>query len=179
MVDEAFGLGSGEPPPRSAAEFDARLAAGTRRIDATFERLSRAFSTLTAELDKTQRALAAAAKQPSGTHAARDIRAQLDRLVVPDVELEKLEHYPRYLRAAQTRLARAITDPRKDADKLAPLTPLWAAFLDKRGKARDQAAARALYWEFEELRVAIFAPELKTAFPVSVASITRNVAQLR
>jgi ATP-dependent helicase HrpA len=183
VVDEAFGLSSPETWPRTRAAFDALLAAGLRRIDAAFERVSRALAALTAELDKTERALAAAARQPSGTHAARDIRAQLELLVVPDlalsIELDKLEQYPRYLRAAQTRLSRAISDPRKDADKLAPFAPLWAAFLDKRAKVRDQEAARALYWEFEELRVAIFAPELKPAFPVSVAAVARRLEQLR
>jgi ATP-dependent helicase HrpA len=183
VVEEAFGLGSAEAWPRTQAAFDALLAAGLRRIDAAFERVSRALGALSAELDKTERALAAAAKQPSGTLAARDIRAQLERLIVPDlalvVELDKLEQYPRYLRAAQTRLARAIGDPRKDADKLAPFAPLWAAFLDKQAKARDPAAARALYWELEELRVAIFAPELKPAFPVSVVAVARRLEQLR
>jgi ATP-dependent helicase HrpA len=183
VVDEAFGLSSEEAWPRNQAAFEALLGAGMRRIDAAFDRVSRALAALSAELDKTERALATAAKQPSGTHAARDIRAQLDRLIVPDlalgVELDKLEQYPRYLRAAQTRLARAISDPRKDADKLAPFAPLWAAFLDKQAKVRDQQAARALYWELEELRVAIFAPELKPAFPVSVAAVARRIEQLR
>jgi ATP-dependent helicase HrpA len=183
VVDEAFGLSTPATWPHTQAAFDALLAAGSRRIDAAFERVSRALAALSAELDKTERALAAAAKQPSGTHAARDIRSQLELLIVPDlalsVELDKLEQYPRYLRAAQTRLARAISDPRKDADKLAPFAPIWAAFLDRRSRVRDQQAARALYWELEELRVAIFAPELKPAFPVSVAAVARRLEQLR
>ena len=183
VVDEAFGLGPSEAWPRTQAAFDAQLNRGMRLIDAAFERVSRALVAIAAELDKTQRALAAAAKQPSGTHAARDIRAQLDLLIVPDlalgVELDKLEQYPRYLRAAQTRLTRAISDPRKDADKLAPFAPVWAAFLDRRAKLRDKDGARSLYWEFEELRVAIFAPELKPAIPVSVVAVTRRLEQLR
>ncbi|HTV20294.1 MAG TPA: ATP-dependent RNA helicase HrpA [Polyangiaceae bacterium] len=183
VVDEAFGLAASDAWPRTRSAFDAQLTAGMRRIDDAFDRVSRALVALSTELDKTQRALAAAAKQPSGTHAARDIRAQLDLLVTPDlalsVELDKLEQYPRYLRAAQTRLGRAISDPRKDADKLAPFAPVWAAFLDKRAKLRDRDGARALYWEFEELRVAIFAPELKPAFSVSVTSVARRLDELR
>jgi ATP-dependent helicase HrpA len=183
VIEEAFGLSSDSPLPRNQADFDTRLAAGLRRIDAAFERVTRALSAISAELDKTQRALAAAAKQPSGTLAARDIGAQLELLLAPDlmlsVELDQLEQYPRYLRATQTRLARAITDPRKDADKLAPFAPLWGTYLAKRGTVRDQASARALYWHFEELRVAIFAPELKPAFPVSVAVLARSLEQLR
>jgi ATP-dependent helicase HrpA len=182
VVEEAFELASGTALPRDKATFDAQLAAGTRRIDGAFERVSRALAGISAELDKTLRALAAAAKQPSGTAAARDIRTQLEHLISADlvlsVELAQLEQYPRYLRAAQTRLARAITDPRKDADKLAPFAPLWAAYLDKQRTVRDRARARALYWELEELRVAIFAPELKPAFPVSAVALARSVEQL-
>jgi hypothetical protein len=36
-----------------------------------------------------------------------------------------------------------------------------------------------LRWAFEELRVAIFAPELKPATPVSVANLTLALASLR
>jgi ATP-dependent helicase HrpA len=183
VIEEAFELSPSDPLPRDKASFDQRLQSGTRRVDAAFERVTRALTALAAELDKTQRALAATANQPSGTLAARDIRAQLEHLLAGDlvlsIELAQLEQYPRYLRAAQTRLARAITDPRKDADKVAPFAPLWAAFLGKQPGARDRAAARALHWELEELRVAIFAPELKPAFPVSAAAIARNLEQLR
>ena len=76
--------------------------------------------------------------------------------------LARLAHYPRYLRAAQVRLGRAVDDPQKDARKLAPFAPVWASFLAKFGAARDQEAAWDLRWDFEELRVAIFAPELTT-----------------
>jgi ATP-dependent helicase HrpA len=183
VVDQAFGSGGSAAQPRDKAAFDNLLASGQRHIDAAFERVARAITALSVELDKTRTALAAAARQPSGTNAARDIRAQLELLIVPDlvlsVELDRLEQYPRYLRAAQTRLGRAIADPRKDADKLAPFAPVWAAYLDKQKKARDAAAARALYWEFEELRVSIFAPELKPAISVSVAALARSVELLR
>jgi len=188
VVEEAFGLGPGAPLPRNAAEFTALLAKGQRQVDATFERVTRAIGALGTELDKLQRALAAAAREPSGTNAVRDIRAQLELLMMPDpaspdpigvVELAQLEQYPRYLRAAQTRLARAITDPRKDADKAAPLAPIWAMFLDKRRTGRDATLARLLHYELEELRVALFAPELKAARSVSASALAREVAALR
>ena len=188
VVEEAFGLGPGAPLPRNAAEFGALLAAGQQRLDAVFERMARAIGALALELDKLQRALAAAAREPSATQAARDIRTQLELLITPEptspdpfgvVELAQLEQYPRYLRAAQARLARAITDPRKDADKAAPLSAMWAMFLDKRRSARDVARARALHYEFEELRVAVFAPELKPARSVNSAALAREVVALR
>jgi ATP-dependent helicase HrpA len=72
-----------------------------------------------------------------------------------------------------------MSDPRKDADKLAPFAPLWASFLNKEPNATDRDSARALRWAFEELRVAIFAPELKPAQPVTLAGIALAVSTLR
>ena len=183
VVEEAFGCHAGAPLPRNKAEFDALLAAGTPRLAAAFKRLERATVSASAELQNTLRALDTAAKQPSATAASAEIRAQLEQLFPPDliatVEVARLEHFPRYLRAAQARLTRAITDPRKDADKLAPLAPLWSTFLAKRSSATDQVAVLTLRWAFEELRVAIFAPELKPAAPVSVSSLAQGLSALR
>jgi len=183
VVEEAFGCVEGAALPRSKAAFDAQLAAGTPRIAPAFKALERACLAAAAELQATLRALESAAKHPSATLASAEIRAQLEQLFTHDlietVPLARLEQFPRYLRAVQARLTRAISDPRKDADKLAPFAPLWAAFLARQSKLGDRTSAVALRWAFEELRVAIFAPELRPAAPVSVASLTQALAQLR
>jgi ATP-dependent helicase HrpA len=179
VVEEAFGASL----PRSKAELDALLAAGLPRIAPAFKRLERASVAAASELQTTRLALDGAAKHPSSTAASAEIRAQIGQLFPDDllatIELSRLEQFPRYLRAARARLTRAISDPRKDADKLAPFAPLWQAFLAKQNAASDRESARALRWAFEELRVAIFAPELKAAQPVSVASLSGSLAALR
>jgi len=183
VVSEAFGLYDGCALPRSKAAFEQLLAAGLPRLTPAFELLTRAIAQAAAELDKTLRALEQAAKQPSGAAATSDIRAQLELLFLPETlrhaELERLEQFPRYLRAAQARLTRAIHDPRKDAGKAEPFAPVWQAFLAKRHALRDQVGARRLHFAFEELRVALFAPELKPAQSVTVASVTLALAALR
>jgi ATP-dependent helicase HrpA len=139
--------------------------------------------TVAPELDKTLLALRNAATQPSGKAAIVDIQAQLDRLFPLDllawISLARLAHYPRYLRAAQARLHRATNDPKKDADKLATIAPLWSEFQTKRANARDQVLVTELRWMFEELRVAVFAPELKTPVPVSLPKMAAALASLR
>ena len=183
IVDLAFGLGDGAPLPRNLAEFDRLVAAGLPRIDGAVRVLVPAVQAAAAELDKTLAMLRTASKHPSGRAAIVDIQAQVEHLFPPDVmekvSVVRLEHYPRYLRAAQARLGRAVTDPRKDADKAAPLSPLWSAFLARRGTARDAAAADELRWAFEELRVATFAPELRPAISTSVAKVSAALAALR
>ena len=183
VVQEAFGCGEGAALPRNKAAFEAQFTVGTPRITSAFKALERAALAASAELQATLRALESAAKHPSATLARGEIRAQLEQLFTPDlletVPLSRLEQIPRYLRATQARLTRAISDPRKDADKLAPFAPLWAAFLARQSALSDRSAAAALRWAFEELRVAIFAPELRPAAPVSVASLSQALSQLR
>jgi ATP-dependent helicase HrpA len=183
VVSEAFGLCEDAELPRSKPDFDRQLATGLPRLAPVFDVLTRAIASASAELDKTLRALDAATKQQSGGAAVADIRAQLQQLFPPDllehVEVPRLQQFPRYLRAAQARLQRAVNDPRKDASKAEPFTPLWQGYLAKRSSAREQAVARRLHFVFEELRVALFAPELKPAQAVTIATLAAAVQALR
>ena len=181
IVDGAFELdGDDVVLPRTKLDFERRLREGTPRVEPVFRVFVDAVKPVSAALSELLRALRSASKHPSGGNAIKDIYAQLEHLFPNDliawVPLGRLDHYPRYLRAAQARLQRAIGDPRKDADKLAPFSPLWTAFLAKRATAREPDAMRDLRWAFEELRVAIFAPELKTPVPVSVAKVAAALA---
>jgi ATP-dependent helicase HrpA len=182
VVENAFELDEG-PLPRTKREFEDRLAMGTPRIAASFRRVSELLARVASELDTTLQALRSAAKHPGAKIAIAEIRAQLEGLFPVDllswIPLARLEHFPRYLRAAQARLGRAIADPRKDSEKMARIAPLWTAFSAKQATARDRETALALRWSFEELRVAVFAPELKTPKPVSPAQMASEIAALR
>jgi ATP-dependent helicase HrpA len=182
ILDDAFALHDGELP-RTRRDFEARVGSGAARIAPAHRLWVEALAAIASELEGAMRALKTASQHPSGTNAVKEIRAQVDLLLAPDLvavePLVTLRQVPRYLRAAQVRLGRAVTDPRKDADKLAPFAPLWAAFLAKRGSFRDRDAARELRWAFEEMRVAIFAPELKPLGGVSIAKIKASLQALR
>jgi ATP-dependent helicase HrpA len=159
------------------------LSGGGPRIAAAFRSFAEAIAAISGELDKALKALKTASQHPSGTAAVLEIRTQIEHLFPPDLlasePLAVLQHIPRYLRAAQVRLGRAVTDPRKDAEKLAPFAPLWGAYLAKRGAVRDQEASRALRWVFEETRVAIFAPELKALGGASIVKVKAALGELR
>ncbi len=183
VVEDAFALHEHAPVPRTQRAFEDLLAAGTPRIPASSRRISEAIARASSELDRTLQALRSAAKHPGAKLAVAEIRTHLELLFPREllswVPLSRLEQFPRYLRAAQARLGRAIADPRKDAEKLAQVAPVWGAFLAKQKTARDQDTARDLRWSFEELRVSVFAPELKTPKPVSAAALAAEVAALR
>ncbi|HRH00009.1 MAG TPA: DUF3418 domain-containing protein, partial [Polyangiaceae bacterium] len=182
IVDEAFGLATAALP-RAKPAFDALVASGLRDLEPSARRVAAAITAVTSELGTTQKALRSAAQHPSGRLASADARAQLAQLLPSEwarrYPLARLAHLPRYLKAIRVRLDRALADPRKDAAKLEPLAPVWAAFLATRGTARDAAAVDALRWDLEELRVAIFAPELRPQGAVSLAKAKAALAALR
>ena len=106
--------------------------------------------------------------------ARHDLRAQLNELLGPtglitwDETLRR--HCERYLRAMEIRLERAQREPLKDVRKFEQLAPVMAGFASEPevGAATEQRHHRYL---LQELRVAIFAPELRTAEPVSIARL--------
>ncbi len=183
VVDDAFGLGPDAELPRSKEAFERGVREGAPRVDAVSQRYADAIKVTSAELARTLQALRLAQRHPTGAAALREIRAHLEALFPPTlletVSPARLMHVPRYLRAVQVRLGRAVDNPQKDAAKLAPFAPVWAAFIAKAGAARDPEAAEELRWLFEELRVSIFAPELTTPVSVSLAKVSAAVAALR
>jgi ATP-dependent RNA helicase HrpA len=83
----------------------------------------------------------------------------------------RLGQLARYLRAIQVRLQRQAHDPQKDQQKAAQVVPLWQGYLRRRDELRASGRPSGeldeFGWLVEELRVAVFAPELKTAVAVS------------
>jgi ATP-dependent helicase HrpA len=83
---------------------------------------------------------------------------------VLEVPQARLAHYPRYLKAISVRLERLFNEPSKDQSKMLDLLP----FMSVVESARHAPENQPLRWALEEFRVSVFAPELKTAEPVSV-----------
>jgi ATP-dependent helicase HrpA len=103
--------------------------------------------------------------------------------------LERLRHYPRYLKAVGIRLDRLALDPGKDAVKsakvlpwvrrLEALTERWApAAPEARPAPERRAALEALRGALEEYRISVFAQEMKTLEPVSEARLAKRFAEL-
>jgi ATP-dependent helicase HrpA len=44
--------------------------------------------------------------------------------------------------------------------------------------AEKRAAVDELRWMIEEFRLALFAPEIKTAFPISAVRLARKIAEI-
>ncbi|MEM7019026.1 MAG: DUF3418 domain-containing protein, partial [Pseudomonadota bacterium] len=111
----------------------------------------------------------------------KDIQAHIQALIYPgflrDVSFEQLAHYPRYLKAATIRFERLENDPKKDARKAAEVEPLWDAWRQRYTQQREEGwvdpRVEEFRWLLEELRVSLFAQELKTTQPVSTSKLEK------
>ena len=175
-LEDAFQLADPEATPRTTAAFTERLAAGRLALPAALTAWGRTATELHAELEKVRIASKALAGRPGATRAALDdIASQLARITPPDVlrvtPAARLGHILRYLRAIGVRLQRLSHDPQKDQQKAAQVAPFWTSYQARRAeleaKGHRLPELDELGWLVEELRVQTFAPELKTAVPVS------------
>jgi ATP-dependent helicase HrpA len=175
-IDETFELGAPETLPRDRATFAARLAIGRSHLTDTFTQLGRVGVELTSEWIKVQAALRPLVGKPGiAKLVVDDVNDQLRHLAPTELArmapLTRLSHVLRYLRALQVRLQRQAHDPQKDQQKAAQVVPLWQQFVAKRAelraKGRTEAELDELGWLLEELRVHVFAPELKPAVAIT------------
>jgi ATP-dependent helicase HrpA len=78
------------------------------------------------------------------------------------------------------RLDKLRADPARDARALAELRPLEQRFQRRLAELKGQADVRLdeFRWLLEELRISLFAQELRTPQPVSVKRLDKVWAQL-
>jgi ATP-dependent helicase HrpA len=175
-LDETFRLTDPEQVPRTKAAFNERLAEGRAALSGTLAQLGRTAIDLAIELEKARQALKALASKPGFPRSLlEDLQTQLAHLAPPDLMYStpsvRFGHIARYLKAIQVRLQRQANDPPKDQNKATQITPFWQSYLKKRdelqAKGHPLAEVEEFGWLIEELRVQVFAPELKTAVPIS------------
>jgi ATP-dependent helicase HrpA len=178
-LDRAFLL---DPLPTDAVEFRRRVEEGRSRLTLiAFEVARMALQALiehAAALRKLKDARAPA-------EVAQDVQAQLARLMpkrfVMLTPWPQMAHLPRYLKAVTLRLDKLRSDPARDAARLAELRPLEQRYLrmvaDRKGVLDDRLDE--FRWMLEELRVSLFAQELRTPQPVSAKRLDKVWAQLQ
>jgi ATP-dependent helicase HrpA len=113
-----------------------------------------------------------------------DLREQLDALMHPgfvrEVGKARLAHYPRYLKAMRLRAERLRVDAARDQARLLAVQGYWREYLKLRASAEVPAEAlQELRWLVEEMRVSVFAQELKTAEAVSPKRLQKVIEGLR
>ena len=170
-----------DPLPADEMQFKERLEEGRTRLALIAQEVARQAATVLAEWVIAVRKLK---DSKPGKEVADDVSAQLQRLLpkrfVATTPWPQLQHLPRYLKAVTLRLDKLRADPVRDAQRLAELRPLEQRYLRKVIEHRGAPDARlAEYrWLLEELRVSLFAQELRTPQPVSAKRLDKVWAQL-
>lgn len=173
---------------RTAMEYELRKSAGRRHRLLEVGREVAELAERILEQYHQVALLLARPTIPAWEPSIADIRTQLASLMprgfltrTPD---EWLKHFPRYLKAITARIGKlASAGHTRDQQNLAEVTPLWQACVDR---ARRNAEAgivdpelETYRWMIEELRVSMFAQELKTAVPVSIKRMERQWERVR
>jgi ATP-dependent helicase HrpA len=118
-------------------------------------------------------------------NAVADVEQQLQRLCahrfIVETPAAQLVHYPRYLKAIGARLDKLKTDPARDAARMAEIAPLQTAYLREVAarKGVDDPRLAEFRWLLEELRVSLFAQELRTPMPVSAKRLAKVWESMR
>ena len=176
-LDRAF---LADAMPSDAASFKACVAAGRSRLSLIAQEVARAAA---AVLQEQAAALRKLKDSKAPKDVADDVAAQLQRLVgkrfLIATPWPALAHLPRYLRAVVMRLDKLRADPARDAQRLSELRPLEQRWLRRVAERRGAPDPRLdeFGWLLEELRVSLFAQELRTPQPVSVKRLEKSWAQ--
>jgi ATP-dependent helicase HrpA len=155
---------------RNAADHDLARAYGKTHVNERATQIARALEESLTTVATVREKLADRYVK-NWEHIGPDIESQLASLYAPHflraVPAAQLLHYPRYLKAIALRLDKAKAGGmERDLESYKQIRPLWHNALQLPDSC-EPASAR-YRWLIEELRVSLFAQELRTPFPVSV-----------
>jgi len=120
---------------------------------------------------------------PMAMDSIRDMRDQLAHLIhggfISRTQFKYLQRIPRYLSALLLRLKKlSNAGLTRDVQGLKEVGPLWSSYKDEERRRRQAGTIDDEFidfrWQLEELRVSVFAQELRAATPVSVQRLQRQ-----
>ena len=166
----------GDPLPANEKEFAARCKDAKSRLNLVAQEIARLVSTVLQEYQALQKALPGF--KAHGT-ATQDIKAQCEWLLhkefIAKTPYERLQHLPRYLKAINVRLEKLRADPARDTHQFVQMQTLQQAWQRKLVAQQGNVDNRVeeFGWMLQELRVSLFAQELKTPVIVSVKRLQK------
>lgn len=161
------------PWPQDEAGFIERCQSGKGRLLLIGQEILRLAQTILDAHSVINKKLATIAKAFPTAYAdiGEQLAGLLPRRFLREIPWERLAHYPRYLAAIEQRLVKLREDPARDGRLLHEWRAVarewqreWSA---AQGAGRSDPFLEEYRWLLEELRVALFAQQLKTPTPVS------------
>ncbi|WP_426343594.1 ATP-dependent RNA helicase HrpA [Pseudoduganella sp. R-32] len=165
-----------DPLPVDEASFIKRKDEGKSRIVLLVNEIARLVSQVLTEYHGLPKRL-----QGINQQVAQDMQQQLQGLVhkrfLIENEFSQLSHFPRYLKAMNVRLEKLRADAARDAKAMAEwnqaAAPYQRLMRDKSAGKNTDPKLVEYRWMLEELRVSLFAQELRTPMPVSVKRLMK------
>ena len=172
-------------PVRDRAAFDARVASAKVRLVEVANELCR----LTSETLASYQNLRTRLNDPRFGAWPRSVAEVRDHLgiLLPErflvtTPFERLRHFPRYLQAVGVRLDKLASNPERDANWQQQLTRFWQMYTTRVEQDRLRGVSdpqlQEFRWMLEELRVSLWAQQLKTPYPVSFKRLEKFWAGL-
>jgi len=171
-----------DPLPANEAEFSARGKEAKNRLLLVAQEIARLAGNILGEYQAVQKNLP---QLKSHNQANQDVRAQLEWLLhkrfLVETPYERLQHIPRYIKAINLRIEKLRSNPARDAQCMAQIQPLvqaWQKFRQTQ-QGRPDTRMEEFAWLLQELRVSLFAQELKTPVIVSVKRLEKIWATIK
>ncbi|AXF86064.1 hypothetical protein DTO96_101805 [Ephemeroptericola cinctiostellae] len=170
-LQRACGLDDVSQWPRDTLAFENMLAQAKNRLGLIVQEIAKLVLLILTEWQAAQKKLVSVKTQ---LNAYNDMTAQIERLTpkrfVLNTAYAQLVHYPRYFKAIALRVDKLKNDSARDAQLMRDMLPLvqnWQRAVNERGGQMDDGLV-PFRWLLEELRVGLFAQELRTPMPVSI-----------
>ena len=183
IADRAF-IGEDELP-RTNADFMKLKQRARTRLPAVTQAVVRLVQTTAAEY---QQLTITQSKMPATVNRLKkDVEQQIGLLVYKNcfhrTPWEQLQNVPRYLKALKLRIEKQPANPDRDGKNAASVGLLWQKWVEEVEKQQkvDNISEELMNfrWLIEELRVSLFAQELKTPFPVSIKRLEKIWQDMR
>ncbi|QDF99628.1 ATP-dependent RNA helicase HrpA [Azoarcus sp. DD4] len=167
-----------EPLPTDADAFGRRMAEAKPRITLVAQEFMRLAGQILVDHAALQKRLVGLKTFPE---VVADVQAQVAALLPKDflvaMPWERLAQYPRYLKAATIRIDKLRNNAARDSQAMTEWRTLAQAFERELAAKRRAGVVDPMLedfrWLLEELRVGLFAQELKTPVPVSVKRLQK------
>jgi ATP-dependent helicase HrpA len=179
IADRAF-IGE-DDLPRTNADFMKLKQRARTKLPAVSEAIARQAQAIATEY---QLLANQQAKMPATVNRLKkDVETQVQLLVYKScfsqTPWEYLQNIPRYLKGLRLRIEKHPANPDRDGKNAANVGAIWQKWQDKTNQLQASGslippALQDYRWLIEELRVSLFAQELKTPFPVSIKRLEKS-----
>ncbi|MDY3331390.1 MAG: ATP-dependent RNA helicase HrpA [Pelistega sp.] len=165
-----------EPLPTDKASFEQKKAVAKEKLGLVVNEVARLALQILEQWQQTQKKMGAIKAHKS---AYQDMMNNQSALMTKNFlvahDYAHLAHFVRYLKADFVRAEKLAADPMRDTKLMAEMAPLLVnyqrAFSQLKG--REDKGLEDFRWLLQELRVALFAQELRTPMPVSVKRLQK------